>query len=218
MKRNYAPSVSPDNRFIAFHSNRSGIFQIWRMDRDGSNPVQLTSGNSESHWPQFSPDGKYVLYEHFELGVSATSWKVPVEGGTPEKVIEGSVIRPATSPDGKWLGYWQNDGTPNSRWRLAVMSLEDRKQVKKFEIAPTIRVAWNSILRWSADSRSLTYVDQRAGVDNLWAQSIDGGAAKQLTDFNDISILAFDWSRDGNFVTSRGLITSDVVLISDAGQ
>jgi eukaryotic-like serine/threonine-protein kinase len=89
MKRNYAPSVSPDNRFIAFHSNRSGIFQIWRMDRDGSNPVQLTTGNSESNWPQFAADGKSVVYQHFESGVSATLWRVPIEGGPPSKVVEG---------------------------------------------------------------------------------------------------------------------------------
>ena len=90
--RNYAPAVSPDNRFIVFHSNRSGIFQIWRIDRDGSNPVQLTTGNSESNWPQFSPDGKSVIYEHFESGVSCTVWKVAIEGGTPARVIDGFAI------------------------------------------------------------------------------------------------------------------------------
>ncbi len=83
VKRNYAPQVSPDNRFIALHSNRSGVFQIWRMDRDGSNPVQLTFGNSESHWPQFTADGKFVIYQHFEPGVASTLWRVPIEGGTP---------------------------------------------------------------------------------------------------------------------------------------
>jgi hypothetical protein len=30
-------------------------------------------------------------------------------------------------------------------------------------------------------------------------------------------ILAFDWSREGNLVASRGVVTSDVVLITDAG-
>ena len=127
MKRNYAPAVSPDNRFIVFHSNRSGNFQVWRMDRDGSNPVQLTTGNSESNWPQFSSDSKWVFYEHFEPGVSATLWKVPVEGGTPTKVTERYCLRPVASPDGKWLGFWQNDGQTDSRWHLAIISLENAK-------------------------------------------------------------------------------------------
>jgi serine/threonine protein kinase/Tol biopolymer transport system component len=218
VKRNYAPAVSPDNRFIVFHSNRSGVFQIWRMDRDGSNPVQLTFGNSESHWPQFSADGKFVIYEHFEAGVSSTIWRIPIEGGTPAKVTEGFAVRPAVSPDGKWLGFWYNDGHPNTPWGLGLFSFESGKQIRTFEMAPTVQVQWDSLLRWSADSRSLTYVDTRGGMENLWGQPIDGGAAKQLTDYKDRDIFSFDWSRDGSLVASKGVITSDVVLITDAGQ
>lgn len=218
MKRNYAPAVSPDNRFIVFHSNRGGVFQIWRMERDGSNPVQLTFGNSESHWPQFSADGKSVIYQHFEAAVSATMWRVPIEGGAPIKVTDGFANRPAVSPDGKWLGFWYNDGQSNTAWRLGLFSLESGKQIRTFDVAPTVQVNWDTLLRWSADSKSLTFVDNRGGMENIWAQPIDGGAAKQLTDFKDRDIFSFDWTRDGSLVASKGVITSDVVLISDAGQ
>jgi Tol biopolymer transport system component len=218
MNRNYAPVVSPDNRFIALHSNRSGVFQIWRMDRDGSNPVQLMTGNSESNWPCFSADAKWVFYEHFEAGVSGTLWKVPVEGGTPIKVTEGFSLRPVISPDGKWLGFWQSDGKADSRWHLSQMSLETGKIVKTFEVAPTVHVQWDTQLRWTSDSKSLAYIDTRAGIENIWTQSIDGGPAKQLTNFTESRIFSFDWSRDGSLVSSRGVITSDVVLISDAKQ
>ncbi len=217
LRRNYAPTVSPDNRFIAFHSNRSGIFQIWRMDRDGSNPVQLTSGNSESNWPQFSSDGKYVFYQHFESGVSGTLWKTPVETGTALKLAEGFAVRPAASPDGKWLGFWLNDGQPNSRWRAAAMSLEDGK-IRTFDVSPTVQVQWDTHLRWTADSRAVVYLDHRGGIDNIWSQSIDGGAPKQITSFADGSVFSFAWSRDGNLAASRGVITRDVVLITDAGR
>lgn len=217
MKRNYAPTVSPDNRFIAFHSNRSGNFQIWRMDRDGSNPVQLTSGNVESNWPCFSPDSKWIFYQHFE-GPSGTIWKVPVEGGPPIKVVETFSLRPVVSPDGKWLAFWQNDGGPGSRWRLELMSLDDPKVTKKFDVGPTVTVQWDTQLHWTADSKSLTYIDQKAGVENLWAQPIAGGPAKQVTNFADSKIFAFDWSRTGALTASRGVITSDVVLIADKSR
>src|SRR6266567_2288821 len=35
-------SVSPDDRYLLFSSNRSGNFSIWRADIDGNNPKQLT--------------------------------------------------------------------------------------------------------------------------------------------------------------------------------
>jgi serine/threonine protein kinase/Tol biopolymer transport system component len=216
-KRNYAPAISPDNRFIVLHSNRSGIFQIWRMDRDGSNPVQLTFGLSESHWPQFTADGKFVLYQHFEAGVTTTLWRVPIEGGSPEKVTEGFAVRPAVSPDGKWLGYWHNDGQPGTPWRLALFSLESGKQVRTFNLGPSVQVNWDKVLRWSADSGMLTYSDNRGGVENLWGQTIDGGPPKQLTNFTDSYIFSFEWAPDGNLIVSRGVQTSDVVLINDAG-
>jgi Tol biopolymer transport system component len=218
MKRNYAPQVSPDNRFIVFHSNRAGVFQIWRMDRDGSNPVQLTFGNSESHWPQFSTDGKFVIYQHFEPGVTSTIWRIPIEGGTAAKVIEGFAVRPTISPDGKGIGCWYNDGQPNSRWKIGYFSSANGSLVKTYDVATTVQVSWDALLRWSADGRSLTYVNNVGGVENVWAQPIDAGRAKQLTNFTDSRILSFAWSREGSLVMSRGLVTSDVVLITDAGK
>ena len=98
------------------------------------------------------------------------------------------------------------------------MSIESGKQVRTFELAPTVQVQWDTILRWSADSRSLTFLDHHAGIDNIWAQPLDGGPAKALTNFTESNIFSFDWSHDGNLVTSRGLLTSDVVLLSDAGR
>ena len=219
MKRNYAPSVSPDNRYIVFHSNRSGTFQIWRMDRDGSNPVQLTSTTPECNWPTFSPDSKWVFFQHFELGKAVSLWKIPVDGGTPSRVSPpGTALRPVVSPDGKWLGFWQNDGDTNSKWRLAVMSLESEKIVNRFDVSPTVHVQWDTQLRWMPDSRGLAYVDTRAGVQNLWVQLLDGSATKQLTNFNETDIFAYDWSKNGTLITSRGVVTGDVVLITDAGK
>ena len=215
-KRNYAPSVSPDNRFIAFHSNRSGVFQIWRIDRDGSNPVQLTFGNSESHWPQFSADGKFVIYQHFESGQSATLWRIPVEGGTAVKVSDGFAVRPAISPDGKWLGFWYNDGQPNSLWKVGLFSFETGKRTGTFELPPTMEVSWDTVLRWSADSKELTYVSNRDGFENIWGQPIDGGPAHQITTLKDRDVFSYDWARDGSLAISKGVITSDVVLITDA--
>jgi Tol biopolymer transport system component len=55
------PTISDDGRYIFFHSHRSGLFEIWRMDVDGKNMVQLTKGG-DNYQPYASPDGKWVYY------------------------------------------------------------------------------------------------------------------------------------------------------------
>jgi Tol biopolymer transport system component len=52
------PQFSPDGRKIAFTSGRSGANEIWVCDRDGLNPVQLTSFKAETlvGSPRWSPD------------------------------------------------------------------------------------------------------------------------------------------------------------------
>lgn len=214
-RRNYAPAVSPDNRYLVFHSNRAGVFQVWRTDRDGANPKQLTFGDTESTWPTFSPDGRWIVYQHYEAGKPFTLWRVPVAGGPPERITDGFAIRSQISPDGKFIAFWYNDQNASSSWKLKVVHFEGGATFKVFDVPATVQVSWDSPLRWSHDGRSLAYVDHRGGFDNIWGQSIAGGEPKQLTNFEDSLIFSFDWMNDGSLVASRGVIMSDVVLISD---
>jgi serine/threonine protein kinase/Tol biopolymer transport system component len=216
-RRNYGPAVSPDNRYVVFHSNRSGVFQIWRIDRDGASPKQLTFGG-ESTWPAISADSKWVVYQHFDESKPHSLWRVSIDGGTPERVMQEFSVRPTISPDGKLLAFWYNDEKAGSRWRLRIAQLDNGATVNTFDVAQTVQVQWDSPLRWSPDGRYLVYVDHSSGIDNLWGQPIEGGAPKQLTNFEDSGIFSFGWLKDGSLVASRGVITSDVVLIKDVNR
>ena len=214
--RNYAPVASPDNRYLVFHSNRTGVFQVWRINRDGSSPTQMTFAATESTWPTFSSDGKWILFQHAGPKDPFALWRVSVDGGTPERITDGISIRATVSPDGKLLAFWYNDTQQSSRWRLKVVQFEGGATFNIFDVAPTVQVQWDTPLHWSSDGRYLTYVDHAGGIDNIWGQPIAGGTPKQLTNFEDSRILSFDWAKDGSLVASRGVITSDVVLIKDA--
>ena len=50
-------------------------------------------------------------------------------------------------------------------------------------------------------------------VSNVWAQPLDGGPAKQETQFTSEQIANFDWSKDGQLVCSRTTKTRDIFLI-----
>jgi serine/threonine protein kinase/Tol biopolymer transport system component len=216
--RNYAPVISPDNRYVVFHSNRTGVFQLWRIDRNGSSPKQLTFAETESTWPTFSADGKWVYFQHSDPNNPYTLWRISIDGGTPEKITDGIAIRPTVSPDGKLIAFWYNDEQQNSRWRLRVINFEGGATFNIFDVAPTVQVQWDTPLRWSPDGKFLVYVDHTGGIDNLWGQPIEGGAPKQLTRLEESRIFSFGWLKDGSLVMSRGVITSDVVLIKDANR
>lgn len=58
----FQPVYSPDGTKIAFSSLRNGTQQIFVMDEDGSNVVQLTTDGLFSGAPFWSPDGEKILF------------------------------------------------------------------------------------------------------------------------------------------------------------
>ncbi len=205
---NFNPVVSPDGRYIAFFSDRKdNRHSIWRMDIDGSNPKQLTNGSYDRN-PTFSPDGKWVIYTSF--GVSHPNlWRVSIDGGEAVKLTDKYAVAPMVSPDGKMIACYYWDQKPESQLGIALIPFEGGQPVKMLNL-PSMMV------RWTPDGRSLTYVDSRSGVSNIWSQSIDDGKPVQLTNFKSDLIFAFEWSRDWKqLAVARGIVTSDVVLFNN---
>ena len=112
------PRFSPDGSAITFISDRSGAFNIWLMDPDGSNLRQVSEeSNREVNSPSWSPDGQYIFVrKHFvderSLGAGEV-WMYHVTGGSGLQVTERDGFQkdqgePAISPDGRYLYYSRN--------------------------------------------------------------------------------------------------------------
>jgi serine/threonine protein kinase/Tol biopolymer transport system component len=203
---NGAPAPTADGRFIVFLSTRTGVPHLWRMDTDGTNVKQLTSGVAEVN-PVVSPDGKWIIYQDI---TDPGLWKISIDGGTPQLVTNKLTSQASISSDGKLLAcrYREQD---LSDFKLGIIDMASGETVKTIDIAPT-----DNALRWSADGRAVLYAERRAGVSNIWSQPIDGSAAKQLTNFKADQVFGFDVSRDGkSLVLARGTVSNDVVLIAD---
>lgn len=112
---NAAPQISPDGRRIAFMSNRSGPWQIWVSDVDGSRPAQLSFTESAGT-PRWSPDGQNIAFD--APSDDGTSIYVVRSDGnqSARALIEGCV--PSFSRDGKWI-YFASHRTGNWEvWKL----------------------------------------------------------------------------------------------------
>lgn len=65
--RERIPRWSPDGRNIAFYSDRSGKYQIWMINPDGSNLQQITfTDKNAAVAPVFSPDGKRLAFSEYD--------------------------------------------------------------------------------------------------------------------------------------------------------
>jgi Tol biopolymer transport system component len=66
--------------------------------------------------------------------------------------------------------------------------------------------------RWTPDGRGIAYYDPP--TRNIWVQSLDGSAPRQLTHFTDDREVAdFAWSHNGKrLAISRVSVTNDIVL------
>ena len=206
----YAPAVSPDGRFIIYVSTRAGMPSLWRMDMDGGNHKQLTSGQ-EDYYPQVSPDGQWIVFASWRSGKEMV-WKMPSGGGEPAQLTNKFTELPVISPDGKIIACVETPEQPGSPQRIALLSIEGGEFTKTFDLPVTA----SGPIRWSSDGKAILYRDTRNVVTNIWAQPVDGGPPKQLTDYKADQIFDFDWSHDGKqLALARGTVTSDVVLISN---
>ena len=202
--------VSPDGRYIVFASGRADISQIWRMDIDGGNQVQLSRGR-ENRSPHITFDSRWVVYTSFDTS-AATIWKVPISGGEPVQLTNYESGSLATSPQDGQIAYAYDalDEHEQPSRRIAFLPLSGGMpgRAVDFVVPPNVS--------WTADGRALTYIRSLAGVSNIWSQPIDGSPAKQLTNFNSYRIVRHDWSSDGKkLVLARVSWTSDAVLIRD---
>ncbi|MFL6449478.1 MAG: hypothetical protein ACJ746_17625 [Bryobacteraceae bacterium] len=98
-------SWSHDGKWIYFESDRSGVFQIWKVPFAGGTAVQVTKDGGADAFE--SRDGKFVYYTKWEQrGI----WRKPVEGGPDTLIItagrkEATVLRvPAASPEASHRG------------------------------------------------------------------------------------------------------------------
>jgi Tol biopolymer transport system component len=214
------PSVCGDGRHIVADSNRGGNTGLVKMDPDGSNLVQLTSGTFDSA-PSCSPDGKWVVFQSQRTGKWTTLCKISIDGGEPTQLTTEWTYLPAVSPDGKWIacGYWPD---PNKQeYKLAILPAAGGRLAKTFESKG------DSIgVKWTPDGQSLTYsvyepftwfgIGVTPLAANLWSQPIAGGPPRQITNFEMGRIYSFAWSRDGKrLAVVHGPVSGDVVMISN---
>jgi serine/threonine protein kinase len=115
------PTVTLDGRYVIFGSLRSGVDSLWRMNADGSGQTLIVQDALREPLT-ITPDG--MIYYHSTSGGAAAMWRISVEGGEPQKLINGKYFPSAVSPDGKFLAAsFRSEGA--KAYSIAVLAAED---------------------------------------------------------------------------------------------
>lgn len=176
------PAWSPDNRLIAFESNREGPFHIYVMNADGSHAHALTRGENDNRRPIWTPDGKAILYDSSN-GVHQDIWSVNVAEGSRKQLthVDGLADLATFSPDGQQLVFYLYKDMTLNLWtaradgsdaRPLTLDLADARRKQ-----PTM--SWHQV-GWSPDSQWLAFT----GGDgtSIWIMRRDGNDARSIID------------------------------------
>ena len=218
----YRPATCLLGKYVVFvrHGRPDGsVANIWRMDADGTNLKQLSFGAGDVG-PTCSLDSPWVYYRNV---VNQRIMRVPMEGGDSE-IVPGTgspglilgVPGMGVSHDGKHIAYIATKSGEHGELKIAVVDLMGVSEPRARVLDADQRVT--SETRFTPDDKSVVYIVNENGADNLWLQPLDGSRGRQITNFTSDSIQTFEFSPDGKSIGAlTSHIESDVVLLRDHG-
>lgn len=104
------PAVSPEGTRIAFSSDRDGDAEIWIMNADGTNSVQITHNDVVADFdPDWSPTGEAIVFTRSPFGGldEADVWTVKPDGSALTQLTDYAFgdHQPSWSPDGRRIAF-----------------------------------------------------------------------------------------------------------------
>jgi TolB protein len=182
---------------IGFASNRSGNFEIWLMDWDGSNQRQITRHNALSILPSWSADSERMVYTSFAKGTS-DMYIISRRGGARTRVFSGLNLNTSAtfSPIGNDIAFvGSTAGNPD-----IFLIKDDGTNLRRLTHDSSIE----STPEWSPNGRQISFTSGRSGSPQIYTMDAEGSNVQRISfegEWNDDAT----WSPDGTQIayTSR---------------
>lgn len=163
--KNEDPAWSPDGIQIAVTSYRSGNKDIWLMNDDGSNLIQLTKHKSIDEHPAWSPDASKIAFTSYRSG-NADIWVMDRDGSNLKQLSsdKSKDFYPAWSSDGTKIAFVSERSGNKDIWIMSsdgtnVMQLTTNESNDE---SPT----WWSMS--SQEKMKIAFTSDRAGNKDIW--------------------------------------------------
>lgn len=167
------PRLSLEGDQIVYMSNRTGQFEVWISNADGSSPRQITSIGAHSGYASWEPGGRRIV---FTSNISGTYqlYVVGRDGGPPKALTQDAFdnVFPVWSRDGKWIYFSSNrNGVPNI-FRIPANGGPVGQITRSGGVA----------VRETYDGQTLVFARDALLSTTLWTVPSQGGEEKSLAD------------------------------------
>jgi tricorn protease len=195
------PMYSPDGRKLAFVSTRTGVGNIYILTLATGDLERLTYSDVADRLDGWSVDGAWIYFTSSVNDVAGQGdiFRVKARGGTPLEVSKERYMNEfesAPSPDGQQIAlvekgisslqWWRNGHAHIDETEIWLKPIAQGGGYHKL-IAADAKHAWPM---WSADGKTLYYMSDATGAENLWEAPVASpAAAKSLTHFTDGRVL-----------------------------
>ncbi len=186
------PMFSPDGTRLAFVSDRTGNGDIYILTLANGQLRRLTFSDVPDRLDAWSRDGKWIYFTSGvnDIGGSTDIFRVSAGGGTPLEVSRDEFLSEyyaSPSPDGRQVAFVARGFSMAQWWRHGHSHLDESEiWLKPIDgdagyqrlVGGGAKQDWPM---WAPDGRTLYFVSDKSGDENLWALDTRGGAQPKQT-------------------------------------
>ncbi|HEX6160943.1 MAG TPA: peptidase S41, partial [Thermoanaerobaculia bacterium] len=205
------PLYSPDGRQLAFISSRTGNGDIYVLTLATGDLKRLTFDDGLDQLDGWSRDGRWIYFSSTSRDIGGLNdlYRVSPGGGTPMMVSADRYTNEffcAPAPDGKTLAFSARGIASGQWWRKGHSHIDESEiwllrsfdggagTYERVTAAGGAKELWPM---WSADGRTLFYVSDRSGAQNIWTTTPGRSDTRRLSTFTDGRVLWPSISYDG---------------------
>lgn len=190
------PRPLPESVRIVFQSNREGSWDLFSMNPDGSDLINLTSSPSHERYPSCSPDGSKIAFYSDRDG-NREVYVMNVDGTDLTRLTNhpGRDEMPDWSPDGSMLVFQTNR---DEDWEIYVMTADgsDQRNLSNNK-------AGDFRPKWSPEGSKIAFQTDRVGGSEIYQMNPDGSDQIRLV-MGPGEKVTVSFSNDGSRLTFVG--------------